>query len=115
MLAIPHNHKYVVYAQICVHTHTYACTHPPPLPPHPHTLPQPLSEVSVLRDQWRVVFIIAAELYLAGAIIYSVLASGEVQSWATEDGEDGSGQTKVTSVGQGCETSSLPRGLMDVR
>ena len=93
----------------------HACTHPPPLPPHSHTLPQPLSEVSVLRDQWRVVFIIAAELYLAGAIIYSVLASGEVQSWATEDGEDGSGQTKVTSVGQGCETSSLPRGLMDVR
>ena len=82
-------------------------------PPPTHL--QPLSEVSVLRDQWRVVFIIAAELYLAGAIIYSVLASGEVQSWATEDGEDGSGQTKVTSVGQGCETVSLPQGLMDVR
>ena len=98
---------------ICMHT----CKHAPTAHPYLHTptLPQPLSEVSVLRDQWRVVFIIAAELYLAGAIIYSVLASGEVQSWATEDGEDGSGQTKVTSVGQGCETSSLPQGLMDVR
>ena len=52
------------------------------------------------------VFIIAAEMYLAGAIIYSVLASGEVQPWATNDGENSSRQTKANSVRLGCESVS---------
>ena len=87
-----------------VHSHT-----------HTRTNLQPLTEVSVLQDQWRVVFIIAAEMYLAGAIIYSVLASGEVQPWATDDGENSSRQTKANSVRLGCESASLPRGLMGAR
>ena len=58
-------------------------------------------------------FIIAAELYLAGAIIYSVLASGQVQPWATEDDVDRLEQIKGKSEGQGCETASLPRGLVN--
>ena len=89
-----------------LHTHTHT---------HTQTHLQPLTEVSVLRDQWRVVFIIAAEMYLAGAIIYSVLASGEVQPWATEDGENSSRQTKANSARLCCETASLPRGLMGAR
>ncbi|XP_020712094.2 sialin isoform X1 [Athalia rosae] len=32
--------------------------------------------------EWRVVFIIAASIYLGGAIIYGVFASGELQPWA---------------------------------
>ena len=47
-----------------------------------HMLHQPLSEIDVLREQWREVFILAAEIYVFGAIIFTVLASGEVQSWA---------------------------------
>ena len=91
----------------CKHTHTqHTCT---------QTHLQPLTEVSVLRDQWRVVFIIAAEMYLAGAIVYSVLASGEVQPWAIEDGKNSSRRTKANSVMLGCETASLPRGLMGVQ
>ena len=61
------------------------------------------------------VFIIAAEMYLAGAIIYSVLASGEVQPWATEDGKNSSRRTKANSMRLGRETASLPQGLMDVQ
>ena len=56
------------------------------------------------------VFIIAAELYLAGAIIYSVLASGQVQPWAIKNDIDSLEQIKGNSEGQGCETASLPRG-----
>ena len=92
--------NYIKYTCFCIRAHTNL---------------QPLAEVSVLRDQWRVVFIIAAELYLAGAIIYSVLASGEVQPWAIEDGENSSRQTKANSARLCCETASLPRGLMGVR
>ena len=34
------------------------------------------------RDEWREVFIIAAEIYIFGAIAYLILASGEKQPWA---------------------------------
>ncbi|XP_046615491.1 sialin [Neodiprion virginianus] len=32
--------------------------------------------------EWRIVFIIAATIYIAGAVIYGIFASGEVQPWA---------------------------------
>ncbi|XP_076636566.1 major facilitator superfamily transporter 9 [Colletes latitarsis] len=35
--------------------------------------------------EWRVVFIIAGVVYLLGAVIYGLYASGEKQSWADED------------------------------
>jgi len=34
------------------------------------------------KDEWREVFIIAAELYLFGALIYLILGTGKEQSWA---------------------------------
>ena len=34
------------------------------------------------RDEWREVFIIAAEIYIFGAIVYIILASGKKQPWA---------------------------------
>ena len=34
------------------------------------------------RDEWREVFVIAAEVYIFGAIAYLILASGEKQPWA---------------------------------
>ena len=40
--------------------------------------------VDLLREQWREVFIIAAEVFLFGGIIFALLASGEVQPWAVK-------------------------------
>ncbi|XP_067934784.1 sialin-like [Watersipora subatra] len=37
-------------------------------------------------EQWRSVFIISAEIYVFGIIIYSLLGSGEVQKWASVSG-----------------------------
>ena len=34
------------------------------------------------RDEWREVFIISAEMYIFGAIVYLILASGQKQPWA---------------------------------
>ena len=34
------------------------------------------------REEWREVFIISAEIYIFGAIVYLILASGEKQPWA---------------------------------
>ena len=36
-------------------------------------------------DEWRLVFYIAAGIYLVGCVIYWFWASGEVQPWAKED------------------------------
>ena len=41
--------------------------------------------INTLRDEWRQVFILAAEIYVAGALIYIILASGKVQPWAIND------------------------------
>ena len=38
--------------------------------------------VDQLQQQWREVFIIAAEVYLFGGIMFTLLASGRVQEWA---------------------------------
>lgn len=35
--------------------------------------------------EWRIVFIIAGLVYLIGAVIYGLFASGERQSWAIEE------------------------------
>ena len=34
------------------------------------------------KEEWREVFTIAAEVYVFGALIYLILASGEKQPWA---------------------------------
>lgn len=38
--------------------------------------------------EWRIVFIIAGAVYLIGAIVYGLYASGEKQSWAEESNEE---------------------------
>ncbi|XP_018578564.1 sialin-like, partial [Anoplophora glabripennis] len=35
-------------------------------------------------DDWRIVFYISAGIYLVGAVIYGLFASGEIQPWAIE-------------------------------
>ena len=44
--------------------------------------------ISTLRSEWRQVFIIAAEIYITGAILYTILASGKTQAWATCKDDD---------------------------
>jgi ACS family sodium-dependent inorganic phosphate cotransporter len=40
-------------------------------------------------SEWQIVFYIASGLYLLGAVVYGLCASGELQSWAVqEDGND---------------------------
>ena len=62
----------------------------------------------MLRDQWRIVFIIATEIYIAGVILNLVLARGSVQSWAKEDDEITLIQNKVHKTDRGCESPIVP-------
>jgi ACS family sodium-dependent inorganic phosphate cotransporter-like MFS transporter 5 len=52
--------------------------------PHIVKLITTADSVDLLREQWREVFIIAAEVFLFGGIIFALLASGEVQPWAVK-------------------------------
>lgn len=36
-------------------------------------------------EEWRIIFIIASGIYLIGAVIYGLYASGEIQSWADNE------------------------------
>jgi len=47
------------------------------------------------RDEWREVFIIAAEIYIFGAIVYIILASGKKQSWADGPRESNKEQSTI--------------------
>ena len=42
----------------------------------------------IFRKEWLNVFIICAEVYVFGAIIFTVLGSGNEQSWAKTDKEE---------------------------
>jgi ACS family sodium-dependent inorganic phosphate cotransporter-like MFS transporter 5 len=42
-------------------------------------------DIDLLREQWRQVFIIAAEVNMFGAIIFLVMGSAKLQSWARTD------------------------------
>ena len=37
------------------------------------------------RHQWQIVFYIASAIYIAGALIYLIFASGEEQPWASSE------------------------------
>ena len=47
------------------------------------------------RDEWREVFIIAAEIYVFGALVFLILASGEKQPWADGPQENTKQQSTV--------------------
>ena len=55
----------------------------------PNGTPGSPSYTGVFKDEWREVFIISAEVYIFGAIIFLILANGEKQWWA--DGVKGGG------------------------
>lgn len=50
-------------------------------------------QITLLRDQWESVFLLAGEIYLFGAIIYAILGDASKQSWA-----DGTVKKVRTSV-----------------
>ena len=43
------------------------------------------------QEEWQIVFYITAVVYLVGAISYIVLASGELEPWATKKQADANG------------------------
>lgn len=56
--------------------------------------------------EWRIVFIIAGAVYLIGAVIYGIYASGEKQSWADE-GEEGNKNSKKSYDNPAMEIDNL--------
>ena len=40
---------------------------------------------SQTRDEWQIVFYIAAAIYVFGAVFYLIFGSGELQPWAREE------------------------------
>lgn len=44
-----------------------------------------ITKESQTREQWQIVFYIAAAIYAFGAVFYLIFASGELQPWARED------------------------------
>ncbi len=63
---------------IITHTHTH--THSLPLQP---AAPKGSSGYLLgYRDEWREVFMVSAEIYIFGIIVYLLLGSGEKQYWA---------------------------------
>jgi len=53
-----------------------------PLSIQPNAPKNSRAYLDAYRDEWREVFVIAAEVYIFGAIAYLILASGEKQPWA---------------------------------
>ena len=48
----------------------------------PSSAPGSPDYIATYTEEWREVFIISAEVYVFGAIVYLILASGEKQWWA---------------------------------
>jgi hypothetical protein len=46
-------------------------------------------------DEWRIVFFIAAAIYIVGAVAFGFLASGEVQPWAVQSKKSKETQLKI--------------------
>lgn len=47
-----------------------------------------------MKSQWRIVFFVAASIYLFGAVFYWIFCSGELQPWAVEQEEETLNHTK---------------------
>ena len=47
-----------------------------------------LCSLQRLAEEWQRVFFIAAGVYLLGALGFALLASGDVQPWAKDQGDD---------------------------
>ena len=52
--------------------------------------------VNVYREEWTMIFIIAAEIYAFGAIVYLLLGSGKKQPWG--DGRNQNGPSSACNL-----------------
>lgn len=77
----------------CVHTR---------VPSQPSSPPGSAAYINTFKEEWREVFLISAEMYVFGAIIYLILASGKKQWWA-----DG--------VAGGCTTSCREQSRQEMK
>ena len=65
--------------------------------------------IATLQEEWRQVFIVAAEVYIAGAILYIILGSGKVQPWAVDKQHDVITTSSInTGSGDESETETAP-------
>ena len=77
--------------------------------------------ISTLRDEWRQVLIVSAEILVTGALIFTILGSGETQPWAKSrddvittspqmaaDKEDADEQTPLLTHTNGHDQSKHP-------
>lgn len=55
-----------------------------------------LSEYSEIASEWRIVFFVAAAMYVLGSITYWFLGSAEVQSWSKFDQDES--DVEVTDI-----------------
>ena len=83
----PHSftHNMHTHSHIHMHVHMYTHTHAHSLRIlilQPSAVKDSTAYFDTYRDEWREVFIISAELYAFGAIIYLLLGSGQKQYWA---------------------------------
>lgn len=51
--------------------------------------PNKIEERNDLEQQWQIIFIVSASIYLVGCVVYWFFASGEIQPWAIEKKNDG--------------------------
>ena len=57
------------------------------------------TDMSVYQEEWREVFLLSAEVYMFGALIYIILGRGERQWWAADTSADTDGDlTRSTTV-----------------
>ena len=50
--------------------------------PQPSSAPGSQAYVDTFKEEWREVFLISAEIYIFGALVFLILASGQKQWWA---------------------------------
>lgn len=58
-----------------------------------------ITEEGQTRAEWQIVFYVAAAIYFFGAIFFAIFSSGELQSWAQSDPNQGTGVELKVSVG----------------
>ena len=72
--------------------------------PQPSSAPGSQAYVDTFKEEWREVFLISAEIYIFGALVFLILASGQKQWWA--DGVKGNCTTRDSEARQELRTAA---------
>ncbi len=90
---------------------TSLTTYIPSLSVQPTAAKGSLAYYAAFQDEWREVFILSAELYLFGMLIYLILGSGQEQSWAKKKETVDNSLSRVSSPDKDTEkgfSSKMP-------